>query len=362
MKKGAISLFQHKRPLIISGPCSAETEDQVMETCTAIAQTGKVDMLRAGIWKPRTRPNSFEGVGAIGLQWLKAAGKQVNLPVAVEVANALHVEEALKQEIDVLWVGARTTVNPFSVQEIAEALQGTGVSVMVKNPLNADSELWSGALERMMNVGLTDLALIHRGFAQYGKNVYRNDPKWQVPLEMKRRFPDVPMICDPSHISGNRENIAAIAQQALDMDFDGLMIESHVQPDHALSDAKQQVTPQQLDDIVKGLVIRTASVKDELTLDKLIALRKQMDGIDDDLVRLLGERMKIAEEIGMVKKEKGMTILQVKRWEEIIERVSKLGGLQDLSKNFLERYLNAIHQESIDHQNDVMNRSEIDKE
>lgn len=362
MNNQLISLFKKKRPVIISGPCSAESEEQVMATCTALALTGKVDVLRAGIWKPRTRPNSFEGMGVPALKWLKQAGNEVNLPVAVEVANASHVEKALKHEIDVLWIGARTTVNPFSVQEIADALKGTNTTVMVKNPLNADAELWSGALERMMHVGLKDLALIHRGFAQYGKNVYRNEPKWQIPLEMKRRFPDIPMICDPSHISGKRENIAAISQQALDMDFDGLMIESHIQPDQALSDSSQQVTPQVLNAIIDALIIRSSSIEDEVMLDKLKALRKQMDGIDDDLVRLLGERMKVAEEIGLVKKEKGITILQVKRWEEIIERVTKLGSLQDLSENFLERYLNAIHQESIDHQNEVMNRSELEEE
>jgi 3-deoxy-7-phosphoheptulonate synthase len=355
-------LAKKNKPFLISGPCSAESEEQVMETCTALAKTGKVDMLRAGIWKPRTRPNSFEGMGVPALKWLKQAGEETHLPVAVEVANTLHVDEALKHGIDVLWVGARTTVNPFSVQEIADALKGTNTSVMVKNPLNADAELWSGALERMMHVGLSDLALVHRGFAQYGKNVYRNEPKWQIPLEMKRRFPDTPMICDPSHISGKRENIAAISQQALDMAFDGLMIESHIQPDQALSDSSQQVTPESLNHIIENLIIRSSSVDDEAMHDKLQALRKQMDGIDDDLVRLLGERMKVAEEIGLVKKEKGIMILQVKRWEEIIDRVTKLGGLQDLSKNFLERYLNAIHQESIDHQNEVMNRSELEKE
>ncbi|MEQ9468994.1 MAG: chorismate mutase [Ekhidna sp.] len=356
------TLTKGKKPVIISGPCSAESEEQVIATCMAIAKTGKVDMLRAGIWKPRTRPNTFEGVGAPGLKWLKEAGRRTNLPVAVEVANTKHVEEALKSEIDVLWVGARTTVNPFSVQEIADALRGTSIPVMIKNPLNADEDLWSGALERMIHVGLTDLALIHRGFAQYGKSVYRNEPKWQIPLEMKRRFPTVPMICDPSHITGKRENIAAISQQALDMDFDGLMIESHITPDQALSDAAQQVTPQALKEIIDSLIVRSSSVLDEALLDKLEALRKQMDIIDDDLVKLLGERMKVAEEIGLVKKEKGLTILQVKRWEEIIERVTKLGGFQGLSENFLHRYLSAIHQESIDHQNEVMNRTELEEE
>ncbi|MEQ9022351.1 MAG: hypothetical protein RLN82_06270 [Pseudomonadales bacterium] len=243
MKTSPIAIFKEKRPVIISGPCSAETEEQVLETCTTIAKSGKVDILRAGIWKPRTRPNSFEGVGVEGLQWLKKAKEATGLPTAVEVANFNHVFEALKQGVDILWIGARTTVNPFSVQEIADALKGTDATVMIKNPVHADIELWTGALERFHGAGITKLGLIHRGFAQYGNSVYRNDPKWQLAIEMKRRFPEIPMVCDPSHICGKRDLLHAVSQQALDMDFDGLMLESHIDPSNALSDRDQQLTP-----------------------------------------------------------------------------------------------------------------------
>lgn len=362
MKTSPIEIFKQKRPVIISGPCSAESEEQVLATCTAIAKSGKVDILRAGIWKPRTRPNSFEGVGAEALKWLKKASEATGLQTSVEVANFNHVFEALKQGVDILWVGARTTVNPFSVQEIADALKGTDATVMIKNPVHADIELWTGALERLAGAGITKLGLIHRGFAQYGNSVYRNDPKWQLAVEMKRRFPEIPMVCDPSHICGNRQLLHAVSQQALDMDFDGLMLESHIDPSIALSDKEQQLTPEGLEDLIDRLVVRRPSISDEDLSQKLSMLRSQIDLIDDDLIKLLGERMKVAEEIGLVKKEKGITILQTHRWEEIIEKASSIGAMQGLSKNFMVRYLNAIHQESIEHQNDVMNRSELEKE
>lgn len=362
MKTSPIAIFKEKRPVIISGPCSAESEDQVVETCTAIAKSGKVDILRAGIWKPRTRPNSFEGVGAEALKWLKKAKEATGLPTAVEVANFNHVFEALKQGVDILWIGARTTVNPFSVQEIADALKGTDATVMIKNPVHADIELWTGALERLHGAGITKLGLIHRGFAQYGNSVYRNDPKWQLPIEMKRRFPEIPLVCDPSHICGNRDLLHTVSQQALDMDFDGLMLESHRDPTYALSDKDQQLTPQDLEVIINNLVIRRPNISDEALSQKLSMLRSQIDLIDDDLIKLLGERMKVAEEIGLVKREKGITILQTNRWEEIIEKASENGKLQGLSKNFMIRYLNAIHQESIEHQNEVMNKSELEEE
>ena len=358
MKVEAIELFKEKRPIIVSGPCSAESEEQLVQTCKAIAATGKVDLLRAGIWKPRTRPNNFEGVGTIGLSWLQKAKKETGLPVAAEVANFNHVFEALKHQIDVLWIGARTTVNPFSVQEIADALKGTNATVFVKNPINADLELWTGALERLNKAGITKLGMVHRGFAQHGKSIYRNEPKWQLPVEMKRRFPDIPLLCDPSHISGNRELLQSISQQALDMDFDGLMIESHINPEEALSDKNQQVKPDELQSILEGLVVRQPSIPDAQLNQKLKHLRQQIDIIDDDLLKLLGERMKVAEEIGMVKKEKGITILQTNRWEEIIEKASAQGALEGLSEKFMVRYLNAVHQESIDHQNEIMNNEE----
>ncbi|MEO9483091.1 MAG: chorismate mutase [Ekhidna sp.] len=360
MKTVPIQLFTQKRPVVISGPCSAETEEQVLATCTDIAQTGKVDVLRAGIWKPRTRPNSFEGIGATALPWLKKAKEQTGLPIAVEVANFNHVFESLKHGVDILWIGARTTVNPFSVQEIADALKGTDATVLVKNPINADVELWTGALERLNQAGITKLGMIHRGFAQHGNSIYRNEPKWQLAVEMKRRFPDLPLVCDPSHICGNRDLLQSVSQQALDMDFDGLMIESHINPAEALSDKGQQVTPENLEVLLDNLVVRRPDIPDEELSNKLSLLRNQIDLIDDDLLKLLGDRMKVAEEIGLVKKEKGVTILQTNRWEEIIEKASANGALQGLSKKFMIRYLNAIHQESIDHQNDIMNASEVE--
>ena len=362
MKIEPINIFQQKRPVIVSGPCSAETEEQTLETCRRVAATGKVDILRAGIWKPRTRPNSFEGIGSEGLKWMRKAKQETGLPISVEVANFNHVFEALKAGVDILWIGARTTVNPFSVQEIANALEGTDATVFVKNPINADLELWTGALERLNKAGVTKLGMIHRGFAQHGNSIYRNEPKWQLAVEMKLRFPDIPMLCDPSHISGNRDLLQPISQQALDMDYEGLMIESHIDPDNAWSDKQQQVTPEQLDEILSELTVRRSEVPDAELNEKLKNLRRQIDMVDDELLELLGNRMKIAEEIGEVKKEKGVTILQTNRWEEIIEKASAKGKLQGLSERFMIRYLNAIHQESIDHQNEVMNRSELEEE
>jgi len=353
-----IELFQKKRPIIVSGPCSAETEEQTLETCRQVAATGKVDILRAGIWKPRTRPNNFEGVGAEGLKWMKKAKDETGLLISVEVANFNHVFEALKADVDILWIGARTTVNPFSVQEIANALEGTDATVFVKNPINPDIELWTGALERLNKAGITKLGMIHRGFAHHGKSEFRNEPKWQLAIEMKRRFPEIPMLCDPSHIAGNRELLFPLSQEALDMNYEGLMIESHIDPDSAWSDKKQQVTPDRLNGMLEELVIRREDVNDSELNDKLARLRRQIDRVDDELLKLIGDRMKIAEEIGEVKKEKGVTILQSGRWEEIIEKETAKGALQGLSEKFMEKYLNAIHQESIDHQNEIMNQLE----
>jgi len=361
MKTEPIALFQEKRPVIVSGPCSAETEEQTLETCRQVAATGKVDILRAGIWKPRTRPNNFEGIGSEGLKWMRKAKEETGLLISVEVANFNHVFEALKAGVDILWIGARTTVNPFSVQEIANALEGTDATVFVKNPINPDIELWIGALERLNKAGITKLGMIHRGFAQHGNSIYRNEPKWQLAVEMKRRFPEIPMLCDPSHIAGNRELLQPISQQALDMNYEGLMIESHIDPDNAWSDKKQQVTPDALDEMLAHFTVRKSDVKDAELNEKLNRLRRQIDMVDDDLLELLGKRMKIAEDIGEVKKEKGVTILQTTRWEEIIEKASKKGELQGLSERFMVRYLNAVHQESIDHQNEIMNQSELEE-
>ncbi|MEM6816293.1 MAG: chorismate mutase [Bacteroidota bacterium] len=360
MNLESIELFKKKRPVIVSGPCSAETEEQTLETCRRVAATGKVDVLRAGIWKPRTRPNSFEGIGTEGLKWMKKAKEETGLLVSVEVANFNHVFEALKAGVDILWIGARTTVNPFSVQEIANALEGTDAIVFVKNPINPDIELWTGALERLNKAGITKLGMIHRGFAQHGSSIFRNEPKWQLAVEMKRRFPEIPMLCDPSHIAGNRELLQPISQQALDMNYEGLMIESHIDPDNAWSDKKQQITPDTLGEMLRHFTIRRPVVPDAELNEKLTRLRRQIDMVDDELLELLGKRMKIAEDIGEVKKEKGVTILQTNRWEEIITKASKKGALQGLSERFMVRYLNAVHQESIDHQNEIMNQTALE--
>ncbi|MEM7551097.1 MAG: chorismate mutase [Bacteroidota bacterium] len=341
--------------LIISGPCSAETEDQVMSTCERLNATGKVNMLRAGIWKPRTRPNSFEGVGEVGLEWLVNAGKATGLKTTTEVAKAEHVEKALKNGIDVLWIGARTTVNPFSVQEVADALKGVDVPVMVKNPINPDLALWIGALERLNKVGITKLAAIHRGFATSEATPFRNVPKWEIAIKLKTIVPDLEIICDPSHISGNRELIPLVSQKALDLDMDGLMIESHIHPSTALSDAQQQMKPAAFGQIIDNLVFRKSDVKNELFNNKLEELREQIDKIDDDIIHQFGTRMGIAEQIGIYKKENKVTVLQVNRWKEILEERTSMGKALGLSEEFIEKLLELIHKESINRQNKVMN-------
>lgn len=344
-----------QRPLVISGPCSAETEEQVMQTCQQLAETGKVDVLRAGIWKPRTRPNNFEGVGTIGLEWLKKAKEATGLMTAVEVANKQHVEEALKHGVDILWIGARTTVNPFSVQEIADALHGVDIPVLIKNPINADLELWVGAIERISGAGITKIGAIHRGFAKYGETKYRNAPQWQLPIELKRRLPDLPMICDPSHICGNRELLAEVSQQAMDLNYTGLIIESHVNPDKALSDAKQQVTPERLAQIISELVLRDGYSDKVMTDDTLQELRNQVDQCDSEVLTILSQRMQVVESIGQYKKNNNLTILQTSRWNDILDRTFAKSEKLGLSRDFVEKYLNAVHQESINHQSAVMN-------
>lgn len=344
-----------KRPLIISGPCSAETENQLLETASALATTGKIDVLRAGIWKPRTKPGMFEGVGEPGLGWLANAKKETGLPITVEVATAHHAELALKYGIDILWIGARTTVNPFSVQEIADALKGTDIPILVKNPINPDLELWSGALERFQKAGLENIGMIHRGFSSYGNTEYRNAPMWHLPIEMKRRYPNMLLICDPSHICGNRVLLQQVAQKSIDLDFGGLMIESHRDPDNAWSDAKQQITPLQLSEMLTKLVWRSAIVHDDFT--ELALLRERIDQVDDELLSLLGRRMHIADEIGKFKKNNNITILQTARWNEILKRAMQKGHSLILSKEFLIKYFDAVHMESINHQNKIMNDS-----
>ena len=350
-----LSVIWNKRPLIVSGPCSAETEEQLIETTTALAATNKIDVLRAGIWKPRTKPGLFEGIGEIGLKWMAEAKKVTGLPITVEVATAAHVEEALKYGVDILWVGARTTVNPFSVQEVADALKGIDIPVLVKNPINPDLELWSGALERFQKVGLTDVGMIHRGFSSYGNTEYRNAPMWHLPIEMKRRYPEMLLLCDPSHICGNRTLLQQVAQKSIDLDFGGIMIETHRDPDNAWSDAKQQITPQQLDTMLETLVWRRKLETEENT--ELSLLRERIDQVDDELLTLLARRMKIADEVGTYKKLHNLTILQTARWNNILDRAITKGEALILSKEFLIKYFDAVHLESINHQNKIMNES-----
>ena len=344
-----------KRPLIISGPCSAETEEQMIETATRLAQTGKVDLLRAGIWKPRTKPGMFEGNGIVGLPWLAKAKKITGIPTTVEVATAKHVDDALKFDVDMLWIGARTTVNPFSVQEIADALRGVDVPVLIKNPIHPDLELWSGAIERLQKVGIKQVGLIHRGFSSYGNTEFRNAPMWHLPIEMKRRYQGMPIICDPSHICGNRSMLQSVAQKSIDLDFDGLMLESHIDPDNAWSDAKQQVTPERLLELLNDLVWRHESTTEQEFITALTTLREQINQVDDELMTLLGQRMKLSDKIGEYKKNNDITILQTNRWNEILERAFQTGEKLGLSKEFITKYFDAVHLESIQHQNKIMN-------
>jgi chorismate mutase len=350
-----VSVLFKKTPLIISGPCSAETEEQVMATARGLATTGKVDIMRAGIWKPRTRPGSFEGIGTKGLPWLQQAKKETGIPVAVEVATAKQVEDALHFDVDVLWVGARTTVNPFSVQEIADALRGVKVPVLIKNPLNPDLELWVGGMERIAKAGIEDLGLIHRGFSSYGNTDFRNAPMWHLAIEMKRRFPNVPMINDPSHICGRRDILQSVAQQAIDLDFDGLIIESHIDPDNAWSDAKQQITPEVLKQMLESIRWRKENVQNEDFLSALEKFRQQINQLDDELLQVLSTRMKVAQKIGEYKKNNDITILQTNRWNEILDRAIAKGNNLGLSDEFVTKYMDAVHMESINQQNKIMN-------
>ena len=345
----------NKRPLIISGPCSAETEEQMLQTATRLANTGRVDVLRAGIWKPRTKPGMFEGNGVVALPWLLQSKKLTGLPTTVEVATAKHVEDALKFEVDMLWIGARTTVNPFSVQEVADALRGVDIPVLIKNPINPDLELWSGGIERLQKVGVKQVGMIHRGFSSYGNTEFRNAPMWHLPIEMKRRYPDMLLICDPSHICGNRSMLLSVAQKSIDLDFGGLMLESHIDPDNAWSDAKQQVTPERLLDMLNELVWRSESTTEQEFITALTTLREQINQVDDELLTLLGQRMKLSDKIGEYKKNNNITILQTNRWNEILERAFQKGEQLGLTKEFITKYFDAVHLESIQHQNKVMN-------
>ena len=342
-------------PLIISGPCSAETEDQLLSTAHLLKATGKVSILRAGIWKPRTRPGEFEGIGSIGLEWLKRAKAETGLPTAVEVANAKHVEEALAAGVDVLWIGARSTVNPFTMQEIADALVGVDIPVLVKNPVNPDLQLWIGALERINKAGITKLGAIHRGFSSYEKSAFRNEPMWELAIQLKTLCPDLPIINDPSHICGNRELLPYISQKALDLDMQGLMIESHIDPSVAWTDAKQQVTPAALEEMVSRFTLRKPESKNEEFTDKLADLRKEIDKIDDLVFQKLAERMSLTQKIGEFKRDNKVTILQVNRWDEIMQKRTSFAKALKLDLNFTEKFLELVHGESIRKQTEIMN-------
>lgn len=340
-----------KRPLIISGPCSAESEEQVLQTAHALAKTG-VRIFRAGIWKPRTKPGGFEGVGVIGLPWLKKVKEETGMYVAVEVATERHVFEALKHGIDMLWIGARTSANPFAMQEIADALRGADIPVLVKNPVNPDLELWIGGIERIYNAGIRRIGAIHRGFSSYDKKIYRNTPAWHIPIELRRRMPNLPIICDPSHIGGKRELIAPLSQQAMDLGFDGLIIESHCNPDCAWSDKEQQITPEVLEVIINTLVIRETSQPTE----NLNSLRHQIDELDDQLLELLAKRMRVSSEIALFKKANNMPVLQTGRYDEILTKRIRQGSELGMSEEFIKIILEAIHEESVRTQLELINK------
>jgi chorismate mutase len=347
----ALPGVEDKRPVVIAGPCSAETEEQVIDTATQLAHKG-VKIFRAGIWKPRTKPGGFEGVGVEGLPWLQRVKQETGMYVATEVATAKHVEAALKAGIDVLWVGARTTANPFAVQEIADSLKGVDVPVLVKNPVNPDLELWIGALERINGAGIKRLGVIHRGFSSYDKKIYRNLPQWHIPIELRRRIPGLPILCDPSHIGGKRELVAPLCQQAMDLGFDGLIVESHCNPDCAWSDASQQVTPDVLDYILNLLVIR----KETQTTESLNELRNQIDECDNSIIEILSKRMRICREIGTFKKEHDMTILQTGRYNEILDKRGAQGALCGMDADFVKKVFEAIHEESVRQQMEIINK------
>ena len=341
----------NERPIVIAGPCSAETEEQVMTTATQLSQKG-CHMFRAGVWKPRTKPGGFEGNGEKALPWMKRVKDETGMLVATEVATPKHVELALKYDVDILWVGARTSANPFAMQELADSLVGVDVPVFVKNPVNPDLQLWIGAMERINRAGVKRMAAIHRGFSSYDKKIYRNLPMWQIPIELHRRIPNLPIICDPSHIGGRRELIAPLCQQAMDLGFEGLIVESHCQPDDAWSDAKQQVTPDVLDYILSLLVVRD----DTVTTEGIQALRKQIDEFDNELMNLLAKRMRVCREIGQYKKEHNMTVLQASRYNEILEKRGAQGSLCGLSADSVARIFEEIHEESVRQQLEIINK------
>lgn len=343
--------IDNKRPIVIAGPCSAETEEQVMNTATQLCKKG-IKIFRAGVWKPRTKPGGFEGVGTLGLPWLKRVQEELGMLVSTEVATPKHVEACLESGIDILWIGARTTANPFAMQELADSLRGVDIPVLVKNPVNPDLELWIGALERINGAGVKRMGAIHRGFSTYDKKLYRNLPMWHIPIELRRRIPNLPMFCDPSHIGGRRELIAPLCQQAMDLGFDGLVVESHCSPDAAWSDAAQQVTPEVLDFILDKLVIRNITQ----TTESLEALRRQIDEFDNNLLDLLSRRMRVCREFGQYKKEHNMTVVQTERYNEILDKRGAQGVLCGMDADFIKTIFEAIHEESVRQQMDIMNK------
>ena len=349
-----LNAFGLDHPLVIAGPCSAETEEQVLKIAHQLKDTDTT-VLRAGIWKPRTRPGMFEGVGALGLKWLQKAKEETGLLTTTEVANANHVDLALEHDVDILWIGARTTVSPFIVQEIAEALRGTRKVVLVKNPVNPDLALWLGAVERLHTADIKNLGVIHRGFSTYEKTKYRNNPEWQIPIDLQSRFPDLPLLLDPSHIAGRRDIIFDLCQTALDLNYDGLMIETHFDPDNAWSDAAQQITPKTLDQITVDLRIRKLEDNTVVYKNELNTLRTQIDVVDHKLVEMMGKRMKIADSIGQLKNKNNVAILQNKRWNEILGKMIMEGEENNLSEEFMLGIYKSIHQESINHQKRMMN-------
>ncbi len=343
------------RPLLISGPCSAESEEQMLETAAQLAEIGLVKIFRAGIWKPRTRPDSFEGIGTKGLVWLREVKEKFGFLTATEVANTQHVKEAIAHQVDILWIGARTVVNPFSVQEIADTIKGIDIPVFVKNPINPDLQLWIGALERINKAGITKIAAVHRGFSSHEHSAYRNIPMWEIPIELMRLYPKLPLLCDPSHIGGNRNLLAPISQQAMDLNIAGLMIESHCNPDMALSDKNQQIVPQRLKEIIENLTIRELSTSNLEFADQLSKLRQAIDEIDNEIIMKLVKRMNISEKIGIYKKENNVTVLQVERWQEILSKNITLGNSMGLSPYFVKKILEYVHKESIKKQTEIMN-------
>ena len=345
------------QPFIMAGPCSAESEEQVLSTAHAL--NGKIDLYRAGLWKPRTRPNSFEGIGAVGLSWLKRVKAETGMRVTTEVAKASHVDLALEFGIDVLWIGARTTTNPFSVQEIADALKGVDIPVIIKNPINPDLKLWLGAVERIQGAGITRLAAIHRGFSFFNNKKYRNSPMWQIPIEFRAHLPELMMICDVSHICGSRNNLLEVAQQAMDLSYEGLMIEVHPDPDLALSDAAQQITPTTFQALIHDLVLRREDLLDSGHAQDIGIIRKHIDELDDHIIQLMGKRMELAEEIGLIKRDHDIPVLQSIRWNQILHEAYQKGKRYGLSEEFVDKLFKAIHQESINHQIEIMNQQSI---